>query len=111
MTTTHRSHPRQSTALAHRVKITIAALALSALGLGAGASATQADVGSVYFDADNNAAAGETFFNTTIHRLLQRRSWPLGDAEPHPRRLQHRDRRECAQLEHHRPLQRRHRPP
>ena len=50
--------------LGRRVRIATVALALSALGLGAGAAPSQADVGSVYFDANDNAAAGETFQRT-----------------------------------------------
>ena len=51
-----------------RVRITVSALVLGALVLGAGASASQAAVGSVYFDANDNAAAGETnlLFNATF---------------------------------------------
>ena len=51
--------PCQPTAL-HRFRIAVSALALSALlGLGAGASQSLASTGSVYFDTNNNAAAGE----------------------------------------------------
>ena len=39
---------------------TAVALAISA---GLGASTSRADVGSVYFDTNNNAAAGQTLFN------------------------------------------------
>ena len=58
--------PCQPTALRRRFRTTLSALALSALiGLGA-ASQSQAAVGSVYFDATDNAAAGETLFNGTF---------------------------------------------
>ena len=61
---------------------TAVALAISAA---LGASTSRADVGSVYFDANNNAAAGETLFNGDLHRRRQRRPGPLGDAQPHHR--------------------------
>ena len=55
--------PCQPTALGRRFRITVSALALSAvIGLGA-ASPSLADAGSVYFDSNYNAAAGETLFN------------------------------------------------
>ena len=66
MTAKPSSSPCQPTALGRRFRTTVSALALSALiGLGA-ASTSQAAVGSVYFDANDNAAAGETLFNGTF---------------------------------------------
>ena len=67
MTAKPSSSPCQPTALGRRFRIAVSALALSAvIGLGAGASPSLADVGSVYFDANDNAAAGETLFNGTF---------------------------------------------
>jgi hypothetical protein len=65
MTTKHSS--RRPTALARRLRITMIALVLSALAFGAGASPSQADVGSVFFDDDGNAAAGDNLFNATFN--------------------------------------------
>ena len=59
--------PRRRAFSPHRLRIAITALALSAvIGLGAGASASLASTGSVYFDTNDNAAAGETLFNGTF---------------------------------------------
>lgn len=64
------TYPRAAPPVAfslHRLRIAITALALSAvIGLGIGVSASLASTGSVYFDANDNAAAGETQFNGTF---------------------------------------------
>ena len=52
------SRPRQP----HRVRRTALATAASLAALAFGATASHADVGSVYFDANGNAAAGGSFF-------------------------------------------------
>src|SRR5262245_32149461 len=49
-----------------RGRVAIAVTAASAICLLASASPALADVGSVYFDANENAAAGETLFNGTF---------------------------------------------
>ncbi len=62
MTTKPSFSPCQPTALGRRFRITVSALALSALiGLGA-ASQSLADTGSVYFDTNENVAAGDPNF-------------------------------------------------
>ena len=78
MTTKHSFRPCKPTALGRRFRITVSALALSALiGLGAGVSQSQAAIGSVYFDTNDNAAAGENPLQRDLHRLRQRRPGPL----------------------------------
>ena len=63
MTAKRSSRPSSPTALARGLRLTVSALALSAMiGLSA-VSASHAATGSVYFDTNNNAAAGETLFN------------------------------------------------
>jgi hypothetical protein len=51
------------------------AFAVSAIGLGVGASTSQASVGSVYFDANDNAAAGETFFSDPMFAGINNVVW------------------------------------
>ena len=86
MTAKHSSRPCQPTALGRRFRITVSALALSAvIGLGA-ASTSLADTGSVYFDNNFNAAAGETLFNGSFTGFCNVGVGPLGDAQPHDRR-------------------------
>ena len=55
--------PPRVPSLARRVRITMFALAVALIGLGAGASPSLAAPGRVYFDDDDNVAAGETLFN------------------------------------------------
>ena len=63
MTAKHSSRPCQPTALGRRFRIAVSALALSTMiGLGAGASQSVAATGSVYFDNNFNAAAGDPNF-------------------------------------------------
>ena len=50
--------PCQLTALGRARLLALATAAVLAISAALGASTSRADVGSVYFDADNNAAAG-----------------------------------------------------
>ena len=64
MTAKPSSIPCRPTAPGRSFRITLSALVLSAaIVLGGGASASLASTGSVYFDNDENAAAGRTLFN------------------------------------------------
>jgi trimeric autotransporter adhesin len=52
--------------LARRVRITMTVLAVALIGLGAGALPSLAAPGRVYFDDDDNVAAGENLFNESF---------------------------------------------
>ena len=107
MTAKLSSRPCQPTALGRRFRITVSALALSAvIGLGA-ASPSQADVGSVYFDAQQRRRRRERS-STELHRHpnvgLGRTVMPTSPPAPSTSRSAPR------LTANHRQLQRRHRP-
>ena len=97
----------QPTARGRTRMLALATAVAIAISAALGASTSLADAGSVYFDANNNAAAGETALQRDLHRLRQRRPGPRGDAQPHQRQLQPRHRLRRAVRQHYRQLQRR----
>ena len=111
MTAKPSSRPCKPTALGRRFRITVSALALSAvIGLGAGASPSFATVGSVYFDASGNAAAGGTpLFNGTLTGTNNVGLGQRGDAQPHQRQRKRRARHRCVDRQFGGRQQRRHR--
>ena len=58
--------PPRVPSLARRVRIAMIAPAVALIGICAGASPSLAAHGRVYFDADDNVAAGETLFNESF---------------------------------------------
>jgi hypothetical protein len=58
--------PPRVPSLARRVRITMIVLAVALIGLGAGALPSLAAPGRVYFDDDDNVAAGENLFNESF---------------------------------------------
>ena len=101
---------RPSTALGRTWLLTVTTAVAIAISAGLGVSASRAATGNVYFDANGNAAAGETLFNGTFTGAF---NVGLGrSVMPNltHRQLQRRHRRRCAGRQHVRQCQRRHRP-
>ena len=116
MMTANSSVPCKPTARGRTRMLTVATAVAIALGAGFGTSTSHAATGSVYFDANNNTAAGETLFNGTFTGFenvglgrsvmpnltsgdLQRRRRLRRPVRQHQRQLQRRPRRQCPDLE------------